>query len=161
MCSSSKIISKMNVFFLGTTMSLGMQTLVNTSTSLEEFQGNGLQVTQISQFCWVAVVCRSVLPLEDFPGGTGWKEHTCQCRRHKRCSFNPWVGRIPWRRARKPTPVFFPGESLGQRNLGAIVHRVSKSRTRLKRLSMHAGCPEKGPQGPLGEGNSNPLQYSA
>lgn len=40
---SSKIISKMNVFYLGTTMSLGMQTLVNISTSLEEFQGNGLQ----------------------------------------------------------------------------------------------------------------------
>lgn len=48
LCSSSKIISKMNVFYLGTTMSLGMQTLVNISTSLEEFQGNGLQVTNLT-----------------------------------------------------------------------------------------------------------------
>ena len=25
--------------------------------------------------------------------------------------FYPWVGKIPWRRAWQPTPVFFPGES--------------------------------------------------
>ena len=25
--------------------------------------------------------------------------------------FDPWVGKIPWRRAWKPTPVFLPGES--------------------------------------------------
>ena len=25
--------------------------------------------------------------------------------------FNPWVGKIPWRRAWKPIPVFLPGES--------------------------------------------------
>ena len=29
----------------------------------------------------------------------------------KRCGFNPWVGKIPWRRAWQPTPVFLPGES--------------------------------------------------
>ena len=28
-----------------------------------------------------------------------------------------WVGKIPWRRAGQPTPVFFPGESHGQRSL--------------------------------------------
>ena len=31
--------------------------------------------------------------------------------RHKRCRFNPWVGKIPWRTAWQPTPVFLPGES--------------------------------------------------
>ena len=25
--------------------------------------------------------------------------------------FNPWVGKIPWRRVWQPTPVFLPGES--------------------------------------------------
>ena len=45
------------------------------------------------------------------------KEPTCQCRRHKRRRFDPWVGKIPWRRARQPTPVFLPGESHGQRSL--------------------------------------------
>ena len=29
-----------------------------------------------------------------------------------------WVGKIPWRRAWKPTPVLLPGESHGQRSLG-------------------------------------------
>ena len=31
--------------------------------------------------------------------------------------FNPWVGRIAWRRAWQPTPVLLPGESHGQRSL--------------------------------------------
>ena len=52
-----------------------------------------------------------------FPGGTSGKEPTCQCRRHKRHRFDPWVGKIPWRRAWQPTPVFLPGESHGQRRM--------------------------------------------
>ena len=52
-----------------------------------------------------------------FPGGASGKELACQCRRHKRCRFNPWVGKIPWRRAWQPTPVVFPGEAHGQRSL--------------------------------------------
>ena len=24
--------------------------------------------------------------------------------------FDPWVGKIPWRREKLPTPVFWPGE---------------------------------------------------
>jgi len=31
--------------------------------------------------------------------------------------YFPWVGKIPWRRAWQPTPVFLPGESHGQRSL--------------------------------------------
>ena len=30
--------------------------------------------------------------------------------------FNPWVGKIPWRRAQQPPPVFLPGEAHGQRS---------------------------------------------
>ena len=37
--------------------------------------------------------------------------------RGKRHGFDPWVGKIPWRRAWQPTPVFLPGESHGQRSL--------------------------------------------
>ena len=33
------------------------------------------------------------------------------------CRFDPWVGNIPWRRTRQPTPVFLPAESHGQRSL--------------------------------------------
>ena len=52
-----------------------------------------------------------------FPGGTNGKEPVHQCRRHKRRGYNPWVGKIPWKRAWKPTPVVLPGESHGQTSL--------------------------------------------
>ena len=29
--------------------------------------------------------------LSDFPGGASGKEVACQCRRHKRCGFDPWL----------------------------------------------------------------------
>ena len=32
-------------------------------------------------------------------GSTSGKEPTYQCRRQKRCRFDPWVGKIPRRRA--------------------------------------------------------------
>ena len=70
-----------------------------------------------------------------FPSGASGKESACQCRRCKRCRFEPWVRKIPWRRKWQPAPVFLPGESHGQRSLVAMVHRIEKSRTRLKRLS--------------------------
>ena len=34
--------------------------------------------------------------------------------------FDPWVGKIPWRRAWQPTLVFLPGESHGQREPGDL-----------------------------------------
>ena len=30
--------------------------------------------------------------------------------------FDPWVGKIPWRRECQPTPAFLPGKSHGQRS---------------------------------------------
>ena len=32
------------------------------------------------------------------PSGSSGEEPNCQCRRRKRCRFNPWVRKIPWRR---------------------------------------------------------------
>ena len=52
-----------------------------------------------------------------FPGGTSGKEPMCQCRRHKRRGFYPWVGKISWRKKWQPIPVFLPGKSHGQRSL--------------------------------------------
>ena len=50
--------------------------------------------------------------------GLAWwlsgKESASQCRRHR---FNPWAGKIPWRRTWQPSPVFLPGKSHGQRSL--------------------------------------------
>ena len=44
------------------------------------------------------------------------KESTYHCR-YRRHRFDPWVGKVPWRRKRQPTPVFLPGKSRGQRSL--------------------------------------------
>ena len=35
----------------------------------------------------------------------------------KRPRFDPWVGKIPWRRTWQPIPVFLPGKSHAQRSL--------------------------------------------
>ena len=48
------------------------------------------------------------------PGGASGKEPVCHCRRG---GFDPWLGKIPWRRAWQPIPVFLPGKSHGQKSL--------------------------------------------
>jgi len=60
------------------------------------------------------------------------RESACQRKRHKRHGFDPWVGKIPWRRKWQPTPVFLPGESHGQRILADCSpwgHRVGHGST--------------------------------
>ena len=44
------------------------------------------------------------LPLRGcyWPTGASGKEPACQCWRCKRCVFDPWVVRIPWRRKWQP-----------------------------------------------------------
>ena len=57
--------------------------------------------------------------LDAYSGSLRWssdKESSCQCRRLKRRGCNPWVRKIPWKRAWQPTPVFLPGGSHGQRS---------------------------------------------
>ena len=48
-----------------------------------------------------------------------------RCKRH---GSGLWVGKIPWRRKWRPTPVFLPGESHGQKR--SPVHGIAQ-------LSMH------------------------
>ena len=43
-----------------------------------------------------------------------------------RLRFDPWVRKIPWRKAWQPTPVFLPGESHGQRSLVGYSSRGCK-----------------------------------
>ena len=57
------------------------------------------------QWCWVG-----------FPGVASGNESSCQCRSDRSCRFNLWVGKIPWRMAWQPTPVFLLGESYRQRS---------------------------------------------
>ena len=66
-----------------------------------------------------------------FPRGASGKGPACQCRKHKRHGFHPWVGKIPWRRKWQPTPVSSPGEPRGQRSPVGRSPWVAKTRTRL------------------------------
>ena len=71
-----------------------------------------------------------------FPDGARGKERVCQCKRHKRHRFHPWVAKIPCR-AWQPTPVFLPGQFNVQRSLAGYSPWVAKSQTWLKYLNMH------------------------
>ena len=63
------------------------------------------------------------------------KKICLQCERPR---FDPWVGKIPWRREWLPTWIFLPGEFHGQRSLAGYVHGVSKSQTWLSyRVCIH------------------------
>ena len=107
-----------------------------------------------------------------FPGGTYGKELASQCRRHKGHEFDPWVGKILWRRAWQLTPVFFPGEFHGQRGLVGYspwgckelgtaeltqyAHAYCQWRTCLKKQSWHYSFVLKGW---LGAGATNPIGW--
>ena len=75
-----------------------------------------------------------------FPGSPNGKEPACQCRRHKRHRFDPWVEKISWRRAWQPTLVFLPclRNATGREAWQATVYTVAQSRTQLNGLSTHA-----------------------
>ena len=58
-----------------------------------------------------------VRELRGLPRWLSGRESTCRCKRHRRHVFDPWVGKIPWRREWLLTPGFSPGKSHGQRSL--------------------------------------------
>ena len=47
----------------------------------------------------------------------------------KKCCFNPWVWKVPWKKAWQPAPVFWPGEFHGQRSLQATVHAAAAAKS--------------------------------
>ena len=56
----------------------------------------------------------------------------------ERPGFDPWVGKIPWRRAWQPTPIFLPGESHGQRRLVGYSPWGCKELDTIEQLSTHS-----------------------
>ena len=42
-----------------------------------------------------------------------WLSRKRICLQCGRPGFDPWIGKIPWRRKRLPTPIFWPGEFHG------------------------------------------------
>ena len=66
------------------------------------------------------------------------KRTACQCRKHKRHGFDPWVGKIPWRRKWQTALVFLPQKCPWIREPDGLhtVHGVSESDT-TEQLSTH------------------------
>ena len=62
-----------------------------------------------------------------FPGGSMVKNLLAMCEN----GFNPWVRKIPWRRAWQPSPVFLPQESPRTEEPGRLQAEVVKSWKRL------------------------------
>ena len=71
-----------------------------------------LQVmTQAFRLLCLLSLLRSMALHGGFPGDANGKEPACQCRRRKRRGFDPWVGKIPWKKVWQSTAVFLPGQS--------------------------------------------------
>ena len=85
-------------------------------------------ICQCSMVCAQASCCVIVV-----------KNPLASAGRHKRCRFDPWVGKIPWRRAWKPTPVFLPGESPWTEEPGGLQSMGSQSNL----ASMHCLWPRQ------------------
>ena len=82
-----------------------MARILEMRTDLESLNGaydekNGLG-REVSGEQTQQILVRNIVPeyleLWGFPGDSVVKNPACQCRRYKRCGFDPWVGKIPWR----------------------------------------------------------------
>ena len=80
-----------------------------------------------------AWVFQVILRTASFSGDTPGKEPACQCRR---CGFEAWIGKIPWRRAWQPLLQYSCLENpLNRGAWQATVHRVTENQTQLRWLS--------------------------
>ena len=68
--------------------------------------------------------------MQGFPGGAGGKEH--QCRRPKRCGYDPWVERSPGGGHGNSLRYSCLENPMDRGAWQAVIHRVAKSWIRPK-----------------------------
>ena len=123
----------------------GLQSMRSQSrTRLSDLACTRLFKSPISKYSHVAGRVPTYVFLGDnsapwLPRWHSGKEFACQCRRHKRSRFDPWVGEIPWRRAWQPSPAFLPGESHGQRSLAGY-SPYGRKELDLTKVTYHVHC---------------------
>ena len=96
--------------------------------------------------CCKPSICPTLWNKLENVGNSSWQLHCFNipwwlrrlriCLQCGRPGFSPWVGKIPWIREWLPTPVFWPGESHGQRNLVGYSPRGYKELDRTEQLSL-------------------------
>ena len=95
---------------------------------------------------WQSVAARQHLGLSSSTkrcGSSNWSPYShsqmvsiyLQCRRP---GFDPWVGKIPWRRKWHPTLVLLPGKSHGRRSLIGYSPCGHKESDRTEQLHFHS-----------------------
>ena len=108
-----------------------------------------IDILGISEVKWTGMgelpqmyVCKLTTSKNDlsqyFLGGASGKESACQCRRHERLRFEPWVGKIPWRRAWQPLQYSCLENRMNGEAWWALVPWVKKSQSPLTQLSVQA-----------------------
>ena len=75
---------------------------------------------------WIQWGSQVALVVKNLPASAG------SCKRHR---FDPWVRKIPWRRAGQPTPVLLSGESHGQEPSGLQSMGLQRVRHRWSELA--------------------------
>ena len=60
-----------------------------------------------------------------------------QCRRPRKLEFDPWVGKMPWKRKWLPISVFLPEKSHGQKTLTGYSPKGQKELDKTKQLSIN------------------------
>ena len=91
-------------------------------------------ICTLSWFPWHFSSVQLGLPTK--PIWCNGKEPSCQPKRGKRLGFDPWVGKILWRREWPSSPVFLPGKCHGQR--GLVGYSPRDPRVRHNRLTEQA-----------------------
>ena len=99
----------------------------------------GLHSASISQKgALIHVLCPGFTSVFPSAWWLNWERILLQCGRP---GFDPWVGKIPWRRERLPTPVFWPGESHGLYSLPGHKESDTTERPSLSLYLCHQGLP--------------------
>ena len=96
-----------------------VKTCANREWVLPKALDTPLSYSEVSQVYtppfYINAIIVSLVVSEGLAADLFSKESTCNAGRPR--LFDPWVGKIPWRRKWQPTPVFLPVRSHGQRSL--------------------------------------------
>ena len=80
-----------------------------------------LPISSNSWLKYAQVICLQDLNFQMAFQVLSRKESSCQGRRPRRRSFNPWVEKMPCKRKWQPAPIFLPKKFHGQRSWWATV----------------------------------------
>ena len=76
-----------------------------------------LCIAHLFPFCIAKIYLKLCIILWGLPRGSVVKSQPANVGDAGDEGFDPWVGKIPWRRKWQPSPIFLPGKYLGQRSL--------------------------------------------